>query len=80
MVKNPPVNADSISTGSISGWGKIKHATEQLSPWATATELQPLETVLNERSPCNEKPERHNKDPTQPKVHKSILFFYPLHK
>ena len=40
MDKNLPVNADSISTGSISGWGKIKHATEQLSPWATATELQ----------------------------------------
>ena len=40
MVKNPPVNADSISTGSISGWGKIKHAAEELSLWATATEPQ----------------------------------------
>ena len=45
MVKNPPSNAG--DTGSIPGQGtKIPHATGQLNPHATTTEL----TRLNERA------------------------------
>ena len=45
MVKNPPSNAG--DAGSIPGWGtKILHATGQLSPHATTTQL----TRLNKRA------------------------------
>ena len=36
VVKNPPANAG--DTGSSPRSGKIPHATEQLSPYATTTE------------------------------------------
>ena len=36
VVKNPPANIG--GTGSSPSPGKIPHATEQLSPWATTTE------------------------------------------
>ena len=35
VVKNPPASAG--DTGSIPDSGKIPHAAEQLSPWATTT-------------------------------------------
>ena len=45
VVKNPPSNAGDV--GSIPGWGaKIPHATGQLSPRATTTEL----VCLNRRA------------------------------
>ena len=40
------------------------HATEQLSPCATATEP----VLLNKRSHCNEKLRHSNEDPAQPRV------------
>ena len=84
MVKNPPVNADSISTGSISGWGKIKHAAEQLSPWATATEPQhPGDRAQRDKHLLN-----INQSKSYPMYHENMLskkifffhekyFFYP---
>ena len=60
MVKNPPANAGDM--GSDPWPGKIPHAMEQLSLWATTTKAQvALEPVLhNKRSHRNEKPANHN--------------------
>ena len=42
---------------------KIPYASEQLSPWAIATETHTLEPVLcNKRNCCSEKPMHHNEE------------------
>ena len=79
VVKNPPCNAR--DAGSIP---YLEKSHMPLGPWATTTEPRKhslwspcaLERVLcNKRGHCNEKPERSNKDPSQPKnkISKSFL-------
>ncbi|XP_054945519.1 uncharacterized protein [Physeter macrocephalus] len=62
VVKNPPSNAG--GSGSIPGRGtKIPHASGQLSPHITATELTSLNEralVLQLQSPCALEPTCHN--------------------
>ena len=62
MVKNLPSNAGDV--GSIPSQGtKIPHATGQLSPCATTTELVRLNKracVLQLQRPCALEPGRHN--------------------
>ena len=56
MVKNLPANT--WDAGSSPGPGKIPHAMEQLSPYATTTEPTRLGPVF-----CNKR-SHHNKKPT----------------
>ena len=65
IIKNPPANAG--DTGSVPALGR-SHAVEQLT-----CALKPLKPMHREPMLCSksshhsEKPEHHNKDPTQPK-------------
>ena len=58
-IRNSPASAGDM--GSIPGPGRIPHAVEQLSPWATTTDPTSLEPVLrNKRSHCNGKSMHHS--------------------
>ena len=59
VVKNPPSNAG--DAGSIPGWGaKIPHATGQLSPCATTTQLTPQRERENPHATTRGKPAHRN--------------------
>ena len=56
--------------------GKIPHAAEQLSPWATTPEPPSVELMpRNKRCHHSEKPTHSNEDPVRPKLGFSILLF-----
>ena len=61
VVENLPANAG--DAGSSPACGKIPHAAEQLSPWATTTEPARLEPVLhNGRGRDSERPAHHDEE------------------
>ena len=60
VVGSLPANAG--DTGSSPGLGKIPHAAEQLSPWATTTEPARLEPVLRNGREREERPAHRDEE------------------